>query len=87
MFVYKEGRGTLEYNDIFANAGQGVQIRTGGDPVLRHNRINQNRYHAIGVYEGGGGTFEDNDLRNNERGAWEIDQDCESKITRRNNQE
>jgi parallel beta-helix repeat protein len=87
VFVQTQGRGTLEDNDIFANAFAGVAIKSGGDPVLRHNRINRNGYQAILVHEGGGGTFENNDLRNNGRGAWNIAQDCQSKVTRRNNQE
>src|SRR5438067_7385473 len=41
-----------------------------GDPTLRRNRIRENGYQAIWVHEEGGGTFEDNDLRGNERGAW-----------------
>ena len=87
VVVYEEGRGTLEDNEISANALAGVAIRAGGDPVLRRNRINKNGYEAIWVYKGGGGTFEDNDLRNNKRGAWDIAEDCEAKVTRRNNQE
>ena len=87
VLIYEQGHGTLEDNDIFANAHAGVVIIEGGDPVLRRNRITQNGYKAIWVYEGGGGTFEDNDLRGNQLGAWDIAQDSQSKVTRRNNQE
>ena len=86
VFVYEEGRGTLEDNEIFANAF-GVEIMTGGDPILRRNRINENGYQAIRVYEGGRGTFDDNDLRNNKEGAWDIAKDCQANVTRRNNLE
>ena len=85
--VYDQGRGTLEDNDIFANAYAGVMIESGGDPVLRRNRITQNVYQAICARQGGGGTFEDNDLRGNEGGPWYVTGECESKVTRRNNQE
>lgn len=37
--------------------------------TLRRARINKNNFQAIWVREGGGGTFESNDLRDNKRGA------------------
>ena len=87
VFVYKNGQGTLEDNDIFANAEAGVEIIEGSSPTLRRNRISQNAYEAIRVHNGGGGIFEDNDLRGNTKGAWKIAADCETKITRKDNQE
>ena len=65
VFVYDQGRGTFEDNDIFANECAGVTISEGGDPVLRRNRISQNGFEGIWVHEGGRGTFEANDLRDN----------------------
>jgi parallel beta-helix repeat protein len=85
--VHKNGQGVLEDNDILANAHCGVVIFEGGNPTLRRNRISGNGYEAIWVYKGGGGVFEDNDLRGNTKGAWDIRKDCETKVTRRGNQE
>ena len=87
VFVHENGQGTLEENEILANAHCGVAISEGGNPVLRRNRISENGFEAIWVYEGGGGVFEDNDLRGNTKGAWDIAEDCETKVNREGNQE
>jgi parallel beta-helix repeat protein len=87
VMVHANGQGTLEDNDIFANARTGVQISKGGNPTLRRNRISESGNQAIWVCEDGGGVFEDNDLRGNSKGAWNIAKDCETKVTRRGNQE
>ncbi len=85
--MYKNGQGTLEDNDIFAKVEAGVEIIEGSSLTLRRNPISQNAYEAIRVHNGGGGIFEDNDLRGNTKGAWKIAEDCETKITRKDNQE
>ena len=73
VLVYDNGQGTLEDNDILGNALSGVEIREGANPTLRGNRINKNGYEAIWIHKGWrGGVFEDNDLRDNAKGAWDI---------------
>jgi parallel beta-helix repeat protein len=63
VFVYEEGRGTLEDNDIFGNAHAGVNIKTGGDPLLRRNRIHDSKHGSgVHVFEQGRGTLEDNEI-------------------------
>ena len=79
VFVYKNGQGTLEDNEIFANVNVGVQITTGGNPTLRRNQVSKNHM-AIVVLEGGQGVIEDNDLRGNVLGAWLITQDCKKNV-------
>ena len=71
IFIHDNGQGILEGNDIFANAFSGLWVMTGGTPIVRYNRINKNKQ-AMWISEGGGGTFEDNDLRGNTHGAWSI---------------
>jgi F-box protein 11 len=44
-----------------------------------------NGYEAIWIHEKGKGHFENNDLCDNQRGAWDIDRDCYSNITRTDN--
>ena len=39
------------------------------------------------MYDGGRGTFEDNDLSDNEGGAWDVDPECAEHVTRSDNQE
>lgn len=87
VFVYDNGQGVLEDNDIFGNALSGMFITEGGNPTLRHNRINKNGYWAVWVYNGGGGTIEDNDLRGNAKGAWNRSSDSEPNLRRARNKE
>jgi parallel beta-helix repeat protein len=56
-------------------------------PTVRGNRISKNRYRGIWIFDGGSGTFEDNDLRDNSGGAWEIAEDCLPNVTRSGNME
>ena len=85
VFVYENGQGLLEDNDIFANAYNGVTIMTGGNPTLRSNRVHKNGYSAIRIYENGSGVIEDNDLRDNMRGAWDVARECLSNVKRSGN--
>ena len=62
-------------------------IKEGGNPTLRLNRITKNRDRAIRVYDGGQGVFEDNDLRGNVKGAWEVSPECQDKVKRTRNRE
>ena len=56
-------------------------------PTLRRNVIKNNGHLAIWIYENGGGTFEDNDLRDNSRGPWDISEDSEANVKRSGNKE
>ena len=87
IFVYENGQGILEDNEIFANAHAGVEIVEGGNPILRRNRISKNGWAGIWIWSKGGGIFEDNDLRGNTKGAWLIAPDCEERMQRRGNKE
>lgn len=87
IFVYDNGRGTFEDNDIVANASAGIAVRSGATPTVRANRINRNGYEAIWIYEGGRGSFVENDLRNNKRGVWDVASDCLPYLTRQGNSE
>lgn len=58
-----------------------MEIKTGGNPTLRRNRVNRNGYTAVRIYDGGRGVMEDNDLTGNERGAWDIAKDCKASVT------
>jgi len=87
VYVYDNGQGMLEDNNIFDNAHDGVEIKTGSNLTLRHNRINRNGYHAVRVYDGGAGTIEDNDLSGNAQGVWDISADSEPNVKRARNRE
>lgn len=65
----------LENNDLFSNDKIGVSIESGGNPIIRGNRINKNGIFAILVLRRGGGVIEDNDLRDNKLGGLKIVED------------
>jgi parallel beta-helix repeat protein len=85
--VYENGLGTFEDNTIIGNAKAGLMTKTGGSPTFNRNRINDNGYEAVWVFDGGRGTFVGNDLRNNKRGPWDIEDTCLSHVTRQDNTE
>jgi parallel beta-helix repeat protein len=64
VFVSSGGRGTLEDNEIFSNAGSGVVIR-GGNSTLRHNRIYGSELHGVLISENGRGLLEHNEITSN----------------------
>lgn len=47
--------------------------------------INKNAYEGIWVHKGGGGTFENNDLRDNTKGPWDISDDSAKNIKQSGN--
>jgi parallel beta-helix repeat protein len=56
------GRLDLEDCDISSDPGSCVYVYHGADPVLRRNLISNGKHHGVFVYEGGRGTFEDNEI-------------------------
>lgn len=65
--VQIRGGGNPKDNEITGKILAGVEVRSGDHPVLRHNKINRNRFTAMLIHNGGG-TVEDNDLTGNARG-------------------
>ncbi|HEY0735370.1 MAG TPA: right-handed parallel beta-helix repeat-containing protein [Herpetosiphonaceae bacterium] len=80
-----EGQAILEENDIVANYLHGIELHGGGNLIARHNRISKSGYEAICIEDGGSGTFEDNDLRDNAGGAWFIDNESLPNVKRARN--
>ncbi|WP_417914424.1 right-handed parallel beta-helix repeat-containing protein [Candidatus Electronema sp. JM] len=82
------GKGTLQDNEIIANAMYGIAIGMGGGNLtVRRNIITNNGKYGIWISDKGGGIFEDNDLRGNAEGAWLIDLGCEAHVQRSGNKE
>jgi parallel beta-helix repeat protein len=65
VYVYDDGLGLLEDNDIHSNVNQGVVITTGGNPTLRRNQIHDNKQTGVRVYDDGLGLLEDNGIYSN----------------------
>jgi parallel beta-helix repeat protein len=70
---------------VFGNSLAGVTVREGAEPVVRRNRIHDGKSVGIHVHDNGRGTFEDNDLRGNQGGSWNIADGCT--VRRARNQE
>lgn len=59
VYIFGDGRGLIEGNDIYGNALAGIQIRTNSCPIVRHNKIHDGQHGGIYVVrlregEGGG---------------------------------
>jgi parallel beta-helix repeat protein len=52
---------------FYSNALAGVEIKTGGEALIRGNRIHDGKGSGVYVHDGGRGTLEDNDVFGNER--------------------
>jgi F-box protein 11 len=87
VIVYEGGQGILEDNDIFSNTLSGISARHGGQPVVTNNRINKNASFGIRIYANGGGTFKNNHLTENVKGAWSISESSKANVTHVNNKE
>lgn len=62
MYIFGEGRGLIEHNNIYGNALAGIQIRTNSDPIVRHNKIHHGQHGGIYVHEKGQGLIEENEV-------------------------
>ena len=70
---YRDGHGRLDGCVIEANGGAGVEVREGSAPKVMGCTIKGNDYEAVWIMDAAsGGVFHGNDLRGNERGAWNI---------------
>lgn len=86
VLVYKQGKGTIEGCDIFANENAGVQISEDGDPTVRNCKIRDSKKGCgVWAFANGRGTIEGCDLTGNAEGAWDVASGCE--VTRRGNRE
>lgn len=49
VYIFLEGRGLIEQNNIYGNALAGIQIRTNSDPIVRLNKIHDGLHGGIYV--------------------------------------
>lgn len=49
VYIFGDGRGLIEGNDIHGNALAGIQIRTNSCPIVRHNKIHDGQHGGIYV--------------------------------------
>jgi len=65
IFVYENGQGLIEDNDIFGNALANIEIKEAGNPIIRRNKIHDGKESGIYVWNNGQGLIEDNDIFGN----------------------
>ena len=69
IWIHTSGRGRIRQNEICHNQFAGIEIMSGGAPLVRRNASHHNPW-GILLREQGRGTIEDNDLfRNIEAGV------------------
>ena len=65
VYVHDGATGTFEDNDITGSGLAGVEVRDGGDPIMRRNRIPGGAQGGLFVHTDGGGRFEHNEITGN----------------------
>ncbi|PIK52113.1 putative F-box only protein 11 isoform X1 [Apostichopus japonicus] len=77
VYIFGEGRGLVENNDIHSNALAGIQIRTNSNPIIRGNRIHDGQHGGIYVHEKGKGLIIENEVYSNTlAGVWVTTGSC-----------
>ena len=71
IFVYENGQGVIENNEIYGNTLSGVAIGEGSNPTVRRNKIHDSK-NGILIYENGQGVIEDNEIYGNALSGVEI---------------
>ena len=71
IYVYENGQGIIENNDVYGNANTGVYISDGGNPIVKSNKIHDMKSTGVDVVRKGQGIIEDNDIYGNvHSGIW-----------------
>lgn len=86
LYVREDGRGRVEGGRITGNGAAGVRVLESGAAEVTGCTITGNGYQAVWIDDAAStGTFRDNDLRGNVRGAWDIAEGA--KVERSGNKE
>jgi parallel beta-helix repeat protein len=72
VYVFENGYGVIENNEIFGNALSGIGISKGGNPTVRGNKIRDGKQDGVMVEENGLGLIENNDIIGNAFAGIEI---------------
>jgi parallel beta-helix repeat protein len=65
VYVYENGQGVIESNEIYSNEGNGLLISNGGNPTIIHNKIYNGKGCGVYVSENGQGVLENNEIYRN----------------------
>lgn len=73
LFVHENGGGRVEGGEITGNGSVGVAVEEGSTVIVTGSTITDNAYEAVWVRDAEStGTFRNNNLQGNMRGAWDI---------------
>lgn len=72
IYVYKNGRGTVENCDIFSNTLAGVAIKDSANPIIRSCKIHDGKQGGVLIYKKGKGIVENCDIFSNTYSGVEI---------------
>ncbi|MCP5073619.1 MAG: TIR domain-containing protein [Rhodobacteraceae bacterium] len=80
--------GKMEHCTSIGNTTSGIVIKEAAQPIVKNCVITGNGYKAVWILDAeSGGTFVENDLRNNADGAWDIADGAKENFVRRGNKE
>jgi F-box protein 11 len=67
VYVYDDGAGVFEDNEITGSTWANVAVESGGNPTVLRNRITGSARSGVAVWDDGAGVFEDNEITGNTR--------------------
>jgi F-box protein 11 len=74
--VAEYGRGSVTVCEVVNNAEAGIEVTTGGNPLLQRCRLGYNGCVGAFIHEQGSATLEGCDLTDNVAGAWSVEAGC-----------
>lgn len=69
VFVYEQGKGTIEDCDIYGNVNAAIEIKDGSSTVVRRSKLHDNKASGVYVWKNSKGTIEDCDIYGNDYAA------------------
>ncbi|MBA3805999.1 MAG: right-handed parallel beta-helix repeat-containing protein [Acidobacteria bacterium] len=69
VFVYEQGKGTIEDCDIYGNVNASVEIKDGSSTIVRRSKLHDNKASGVFVWKNSKGTIEDCDIYGNDYAA------------------
>ncbi|WP_322756165.1 right-handed parallel beta-helix repeat-containing protein, partial [Frankia sp. Cas3] len=83
VYVYDDGAGVFEDNEITGNTRDNVAVGSGGNPTVRGNRITNSQSGGVYIHDNGAGVFEGNIVNGNRRCDWDVSGADQTRMVRR----
>jgi F-box protein 11 len=83
LFVWNEGRGTFLDCDISGHAYSGVEIKQGGNPILRRCKVHgQGNHNGVMIWDHGKGTLEECEVFGNRYAGIRVSEESDPVVRR-----